>query len=293
MRFLIGIAGLPCVAVDAVQAKSPARFTGAKDNPPIARAISAPYAYRNGMSEFYLNQFAKRLEQIAPKEEVGIGLVYAKHEKTFERFVHAFYPFAVTAPFDPCYPETWEKDRRRAELARFEERLIDVVRRVRERILLMRDVLSGQNFSPLTLPLRNFRSDTLGPNILAIFEQLGTSDAAREMVERSRDAILERHPLRRLTDGGNRRYFEDDRQLRFKSPGHDNHGVAHVVGDGHRPECLMNGRARLGAPIKAGFHYDCEYERRRVDSFYPNCHDAHVAPTNKTYVNISPSDAVR
>ncbi len=293
MLFLICIAGLPRAAVETVQARPPALFTKEKTNLPIVREISIPYAYRDGMSDFYLNQLATRLERIAPNREVGIGLAYAEHGGMRERFLSAFFPFAATVPFDPCYPETWEKHRRRAELSRFEESLIDAVQRARKRILLMRDVLSGQKFSPLTLPLRNFRSDILQSSIRAIYAQLGTDDAARGVVERSRDSILARHPLRKLVDCDHRPYFEDDRRLRFKSPGRDNHGVTRLVGSGHRPACLINGRTRLGAPIKCGFHYDCEYERGRLDAFYPNCHAANVAPGKDTYVNISPSDAIR
>ncbi len=293
MRFLICIAGLPRSVVNSVREKSPAVFTEAKDNLPILREISTPYAYRNGMSDFYLTEIAARLEQIPPGQEVGIGLAYAKLGGASESFLQNFCPFAVTVPFDPFYPDAQEKHQRRAELKLFEERLIEVVRRVRDRIRLMRDVLSGQNFSPLTLPVRNFRSDVLDLNIKTIFQQLGTSAAARKLVEQHRDDILARHPLRKLADGSHRPYFEDDRQLRFKSPGSDNHGNARVVGDGHRFECLINGRARLGAPIKAGFHYDCCYERGRLDAFYANCHGANVGPSKNTYVNISPSDAVR
>ena len=257
------------------------------------REICAPYAFRDGMSDFYLGELAERLEQVPPYQEVGIGLVYAEHQSGLKRFLQAFYPFAVTAPVDPYYPTAWAKHQRRAELARFDERLSVVVERVRKRILLMRDVLSGQKFSPLTLPLRNFRSDVLDPSIKAIFEQLGTCDATRDLIDRRRDEILAAHPLKRLDDGSHRPYFEDNRRLRFKSPGSDNHGVVRVVAEGHQPACLINGRVRLGATIRTGFHYDCEYDRGTLDSLYPNCHGEDVAPSRDTHVNISPSDAIR
>ena len=66
------------------------------------------------------------------------------------------------------------------------------------------------------------------------------------------------------------------------------------MGEGHLATCLINGRTRLGGPLKAGFHYDCEYERRRLDPLYPNCHGTEVPPSKDTHVKIShratPSD---
>ena len=159
MDFLICIAGLPRVLADEVREASPARFTQAKSNLPIIREMKEPYAYRPGMSDYFLGQLAKQLEAIPPEREVGIGLAYARHGGARDGFLEAFYPFAATVPFDPCYPGVWETRRFRAELALAFDTLAHAVDRLRERIVLMRDVLSGQNFSPLTLPLRNFRSE--------------------------------------------------------------------------------------------------------------------------------------
>ena len=101
---------------DEVRKASPARFTEAKSNLPIIREMNEPYAYRAGMSDFFLGQLAKRLEAVPPEWEVGIGLAYAHHGGARDQFLEAFYPFAATVPFDPSYPGKWEKRRFRAEL---------------------------------------------------------------------------------------------------------------------------------------------------------------------------------
>lgn len=291
MHFLICLAGLPRAMVEEMGKSSPARFTEDRSNLPIMREMAAPYAYRDGMSDYFVGQLAKRLEAIPPGRDLGVGLAYANHAGQRDRFLEAFYPFAATMPFDPCYPDTWRKDRKRSELATAMEALISAIDRLRKRIRLMRDVLSGQNFSPLTLPLRNFRSEVLQPQISAISEALRAEDATRDLVEQRVTAIRQRHPLHRRAD--HRPFFEDNRGLRFLSPGGADHGVARVVGKGHTPTCLVNGRTRLGGPLKAGFHYDCDYERRDLDAVYPNCHSFKQKPSKGAYVNISPTDAIR
>lgn len=294
MKFLICIAGLPQEAVDRVKALNPALFSEEKSNPPIVRVMRGEFSYRDGMCDYFLGQLANRLEHIPPEEEVGIGLIYANHAGA-ARFIEAFFPFAVTVPYDPFYPSTWLKHERQARLSEVEAVLVGAVERVRERIRLMRDALSGQKFSPLLLPLRNFRSDILEPAVREIFGQIGAEDADRAMVQGWSDAISELHPLTRVAIEKlpPRPFFEDARRLRFMSPGTANHGVVRTIGKSHFPACLINGRVRLGAPIRSGFHYDCSYANGGLDPHFPNCHAAHQASANTTHVNISPNDAIR
>lgn len=253
--------------------------------------MAAPYAYRNGMSEFFLRQLAKRLEDISPSEDVGIGLAYVNYGGQREQFLRDFFPFAATTPIDPFYPETWERKSRRAERAKAIKSVIEAIDKLRGKMRMMRDVLSGQNFSPLTLPVRNFESEVLRSQIGATFDALRAEDVSRDTILNSTATILTKHPLRKSED--HKPFFEDDRGLRFRSPGSANHGVVRVVGIGHTASCLINGRVRLGGPLRAGFHYDCDHERGGLKATYPNCHDVQQASANGAYVNISPNDAIR
>jgi hypothetical protein len=296
VQFIACIGGLPREAAAEIAARSPAPFTGAKDNLPIVRAMKPPYAYRPGMSDYYLGEMAKRLEGLPPKGEVGIALAYANYGPSSEQFVRAFFPYAAVAQFEPFYPEAHEKHRRRAELLEFIDRVQTVVTTLRQRVAVMRDTLSGQNFSPLTLPLRNFQSGVLHEAISSIFTAIATAEDLRGVVNEHCASILAKHPLMRIQDGRHRRhqpYFQDDRSLRFKSPGKDRHGMARLLTDSHEPACLINSRARLGGPFDALFHYDCDYGNRRLDINYPNCHGEGTEPCKPTHVNIAPSDAIR
>lgn len=296
MQLIACIGGLPREAAEEIATMSPARFTGAKDNLPIIRAIRPPYEYRPGMSDYYLEEIVRRLEALPPTEDVGIALAYANYGPTSGQFVEAFFPYAAVAPFDPFYPDAHEKHQRRAELLSFVERVRVVVATLRQRVAIVRDILSGQNFSPLTLPLRNFRSGVLNQAITEIFNALATTEDLRRVINDGCASILAEHPLKRAQDGRHRRhwpYFQDDRSLRFKSPGKDRHGMARLLAGSHLPTCLINSRTRLGGPLDALFHYDCDYENRDLDGSYPNCHGVGTEPSSTTHVNIAPSDAVR
>jgi hypothetical protein len=293
MRYIICLSGLPQDVVDEVKRRSSAQFTTSNDHPPIVRPLGPPYCYREGMSEYYLNAIATEIEKLTPTTEIGVALAYVDYGGPTADFVRSFYPFALTAPLDPFYPVTFEKHLRRKALVAYVDRIVEKVSALRARIAVMRDMLSGQRFSPLTLPLANFHSDTLAPTILNMFATLGTTPDARIAVTSARDTLLAHHPLQRISDQSHKPYFKDDRGLRFKSPGSDKHAIARRVGQGHSSLCLINGRVRLGGPLEANFHYDCAYAHRTVDAEYPNCHGAPTPAAKRDYVNIAPNDYIR
>lgn len=295
MRIMTCIAGLPIEVAQELQRRSPAKFTGDNAQPPIVRPIKQPYGYRNGMSESYLSELANRLEMLNPKDEVSVLLAYVAYDaESTARFVDCFFPFALSAPLQPFFPNQPPKHERRNALIRYCDEIELAVRSLRERARVVRDVLSGQNFTPLLLPLRNFRSEALLPCIRELYENLGTIDNPRPALMDARNSLLQRYPVQRLI--GDRimsAYFQDDRHLRFRSPGSNRHGMARLVGRGHEPTCLIGSRVRLGGPFDALFHYDCDYEHGRVDRSYRNCHNQETSPAAATHVNIAPNDAVR
>lgn len=293
MHFIICIAGLPHEAVNAISAIPSASFTGTKGNSPILKSLKEPYDYRPGMSDYYLYEIAKRLELIPPRDDVGIALAYANHSSGTRQFVRNFFPFAAVAPFAPFFPYAYEKHERRSELLMFVDRIQSVVTNLRAQIAVVRDSLSGRNFSPLTLPIRNFRSDVLEEAMFNLFERLNTAEDMRALINQCCQSIAAKHPVIRRPEWSRLPFFQDDRALRFKSPGTDRHGMARSMEAPHLPSCLIKSRARLGGPIDALFHYDCEYEHENVDPSYPNCHGAEIVPAKRTHVNIAPSDAIR
>lgn len=295
---MICVAGAPGAVADELSRRPAARFTEESDNGLVVRPIREPLAYRDGMSEFYLKELARRIQPLPALQELTVLLAYVAYEGApTARFVDQFFPFAISAPLPPFYPDAAPKHARRQSLTAYADHVEAAVARLRKQARVVRDVLSGQAFTPLLLPLRNFRSAQLGPRIRALFDALGTIDDPRAALKDARESLLAAHPTRvldRPRPGEEvSRYFQDDRALRFVSPGRNRHGMARVVGRSHRPSCLIDSRVRLGGPYDAHYHYDCDYKRGGLDTAYPNCHGEETTPGNETYVNIAPSDAIR
>ena len=296
MRTFVCIAGLPKDAVDEIQSRPAKRFTGDGANPPIVVPLRAPYAYRPGMSDPYLYRLSQRLQTVPHTQDAAILIAYVDYGgNQTTRFVENFSPFALTAPIEPFYPDQAPRTERRSNLVRFVDGVAGIVDNLSERVRCVRDALSGASFSPLLLPVRNFRSPVVGQIIADLFNELGTAEDPRTMISAAVQAMLARHPVRQIigTHRNRYKYFEDDHRLRFKSPGRNRHGMARSGGDGHQPSCFLGSRVRFGGPFDPLFHYDCDYERHGLDNHYPNCHGANTAPNAVTHVNIAPNDAVR
>ena len=205
----------------------------------------------------------------------------------------AFFPFALVATVDPFYLNVVAKHKRRQALITYVHSLAVAAEDIRSRIAVVRDVLSGNNFSPLLLPLRNFRSVQLSDGIRHLFDALGSTDNVRAELDGLENTLSRRHPRRNMQDANRTAYFEDDRSLRFKSPGKDKHAMARRQAEQHSSSCFIGARARLGGPISHAFHYDCDYERGGLDRIYPNCHGVDVELPRATHANIAPNDYVR
>ena len=300
MALFVCIAGLPQEAVNEVE-RNPARYSREETNLPIVRAISGERSFRYGMSDFYINKLYDKIRALPAKEDVSIVMAYANYLGTgTDQFLGAFFPFAATVPFEPFYYDVAPKHERRAKLNCFLDGLADKLKALCDGALQMKDKLSGQNFSPLTLPVRNFRSDIVRPTIETLFTELGHSDDPAAAIDAAIKAILSYHPVSRIpyeecnhTSDLKKPYFRDDRRLRFKSPGGDLHGLMLEVADGHNKACLLSSRVRIGGPIISGMHYDCDYfPDLKVNDIFANCHDQPTRAKKTSHANIAPSDAV-
>ena len=153
MKFFVCVAGLPREVVVELKGRSPARFTEDKGNKLILRPVKQPYSYRDGMSDAYLEKLAGRFYGLSSREDVSVVLAYVDYGKeATSRFLRNFFPFALSAPLDPFYPDSSPKNERRRGLLRYVGKIERVVDGLRDRARVVRDVLSGQNFTPLLLP---------------------------------------------------------------------------------------------------------------------------------------------
>jgi hypothetical protein len=293
MKHMICLAGFPRLVVEEISRASAQKFTGDRANAPIMKGLPEPLFYRPGMPDYYLQQLARRIGEEKPTQDIGVGIICADYGESTSAFLDAFFPFAIVATVDPIYLNVVAKHERRKALTTYVSSLAAAAEEIRSRIAVVRDVLSGNNFSPLLLPLRNFRSAQLSEGIRHLFDALGTTDNVRAALEGLENTLSRRHPRRNMQDANRTAYFEDDRSLRFKSPGKDKHAMARRQGEQHSSSCFIGARTRLGGPIGHAFHYDCDYERGGLDRIYTNCHGADVALPRVTHANIAPNDYVR
>jgi hypothetical protein len=279
--------------VDEILRRPGAVLTGRSGNSPIVRPLRPPFRYRLGMEEYYLRRLAERIEDLPNNCEVSVLVISVLYDtKSMHNFLTSFFPFALTASVPAHYPERFPRERRREELVAFVNRIVDCVSNLRSRARAVRDYLSGRNFTSLLLPIRNFRSTVLTGELRSLFESLSSVGDARAELARAEHDLQRVHPLRRAGKG-TLPFFEDARNLRFKSPGQNRHGMARRVAGDHKPQCLIGSRVRFGGPYDPLFHYDCEYEGGGASGLYPNCHDAECTPAAATHVNIAPNDAIR
>ena len=300
MTVLVCIAGFGHDVVNAILEK-PARFSGKEGNLPIIRAIKGELRYRHGMSDGYLSELVERIGAMAALADVSIVLAYVNYPNSgTQRFLNAFFPFALTMPIEPFYFYDAPKSERRKRLKKYLADLEENLTQLRRCSAQVKDRLSGQRFSPLTLPIRNFKSDVLHAELRALYEGLWRSADPTNVVGEAIKTITSSHPVNRIkydekchsSDPG-KPYFLDDRGLRFKSPGNDLHGLLEAVDNGHNHACLLASRVRIGGPIISRMHYDCDYfPCRKVSDMFLNCHDDPTTAKKTSHANIAPSDAV-
>lgn len=284
--------------MDHLRSLPPTKFAETRDREDIVlipmRGARYPYDYAGRC----LDALSARLQNFSIDSEVSILLAYVDHgSATTPPLVQAFYPFALAHPVPAFHYDAAPKDQRRQRLLEMEAQVEATVRRLRDRAALVRDAYSGRVPNPLLLPLSNFRSQQVQPEIEALFQDLPTVERPDEALREARERIGAAYPTQLLATSGHRKkkvsYMEDDRGLRFKSPGGDRHGMARLQSATHAPACFLGSRVRLGGPFDPLLHYDCETERGGLDRTYPNCHGAATEPSAATHVNIAPNDAIR
>lgn len=300
MALIVCIAGLPQEAVNEIK-REPARYSGEKGNEPIVRSLRGELSYRHGMSDDYLSDIYKRVSALPDLEDVGIVIAYASHaDAGTDRFVRAFFPFAISVPCEPFYYEAAPKGERRERMHSFLDTLVSRLDAARDCANQVKDELSGKIFSPLTLPIRNFQSNVLRPILEDLYINLWQTDDPAAEISSKIQVIEAAHPRARIKydernhpSDPNKPYFLDDRGLRFKSPGNDLHGLLTKLEGDHNRTCVLASRIRLGGPIVARMHYDCDYfPKQAVNDEFMNCHDQPESAKKTTHANIAPSDAV-
>jgi hypothetical protein len=293
VNFQLGFAGIPPEVYDAVY-RERAHICG--DN---CEFVSEPctsaawHSYSQSHANFFLRKFANLVATDHDNllRDTGFALLYiAYEEQSTRRLVEQFFPSTF------CYRVEWHPDwttpttvrRSQNDLVQSLRRSTDEVRRALPP--LKKEVLERHNRTPLLLPIKNFHSRFLAPEIRGLQEALRAEKDKAGTIRRTVGILEQRCPLQR--DGGKyRRFFIDDRNVEFEPPGRVRHAFARPQ-SGHPFSCLLGGRRRLGAPYDRAFHYDCTKGRGNIRELFYGCHEPQVM-REAEHLNIAPNDFVR
>jgi hypothetical protein len=217
-----------------------------------------------------------------------VALLFDPSEAEFDAFSGAFFPWTIVVKAE--LPKRAGNAGARSIANLVFQALQSAANRGRSSVKAMTvEAKEWMNRTPLLLPLRNFDSKALRPELAHLFQELPDAQAPGDLLSATRKRIEKYHP--RIGSKKSQKYYVDDRGVRFKMPGRHMHGVAHRA-EGHQTQCFLNGLLRLGGRIVEGFHYDCSVEGKRMRGSRSNCHDANE-DVDGDYVNIASNDFLR
>ncbi|WP_146256613.1 MULTISPECIES: hypothetical protein [Stenotrophomonas maltophilia group] len=154
------------------------------------------------------------------------------------------------------------------------------------------ELCARSNSTPLLLPIKNFRSDSLAEELRRMHENIAAQDDYPSFVREVVDRIKRQHPFEKLK-GSQKRAFKDDRDVIFGSPGRDRHAFSRP-GKEHSLDCVLSGKRRFGAPYDHAFHYDCTRDNQaQLKAEFSGCHEPAAERTGNPHLNIAPNDFVR
>lgn len=259
---------------------------------PLRLSTGGRYELNANHADQLIEELSKRITNDPAITTEGCGLIVLAQDMRHARhFTERFYPFVLGCHVPLPTPLVTLGTPGRITLNRVASAVANAIPSLRAAVTAVNTELSCRwSRTPLQLPLRNFSSKVLNPEIERLFWSLVQSQAPEPDIHRACQAIEREHPF--STEEG--RSFWDRRSKRFKMPGRALHGDAKAVGADHRPECLIAGRLRLGGSVRDGFHFDCFQGAKGVlKGRFPDCHGASATWTGKPHLNIAPSDFIR
>lgn len=288
MKPIVVIAGLSVELHDRVRMERANAFA------PNGQLIVKPLP-RDGFNHSYAQSLIKEAFNYAfdlpESEPISFSMCYVSNGADVSSFLQNFFPFALVKEIDAIDTSHFmKKQQRNSAVTTYIELLKKEARTLINTAKIVKTKTSTRNLTPLLLPVRNFKSENLQTMLQELFNSLGSSPNPNDLLSKAASEFLRLHP--KVTPPDSEQSCFTDGTLHFKSPGKNRHGFYRPKkGDGHRAECLLNARCRLGGSYSYDFHYDCTPIRGRLSSHYPNCHDAPSSPKER-HVNISPNDFV-
>jgi hypothetical protein len=157
---------------------------------------------------------------------------------------------------------------------------------------ISQEVTTRMQRTPLLLPLRHFGSKELYRLIDDIESQIKNQTDPQAYIHARCREFEQTFPFERSRRGGGR--FQSPSGVDFAAPGRDLHGAPrrNVAGP-HAALCHLTAVARLGGPIRSGFHYDCTKGSSAYIGSFPDCHSEIKKYTGKPHLNVYPNDFIR
>jgi hypothetical protein len=222
-------------------------------------------------------------------EKFSIALLYARHAATERNVLENFFPFALTASFEPVKNASTNNERRR-ELNNLIANLTPICQKLRSIAKILQEHLEARlRHTPLLLPPRNFREAVITETLAQI------SHNALDCVP------LERHIKDRIAmiNGTVKRarardelHYVNGAGVLFRAPpANAFHGFGRR-NEEHPPGCYLRARTRLGSSYNPEFHYDCEPISGTIRGVQPSCHTS-VEVQECMHLNIAPNDFIR
>jgi hypothetical protein len=284
------IAGLTTPAFDRIRRESENLLA------PGGKVVLTPNQAAVGYSQRHADDLIAHAHQIAASidevQRFKTLLLYMDFaDQSTERLLDRFFPFSLPLGLEPFVsPEDTGKRVRNERLNELATRVVVGSRRLRERSRLISAFTDVANLTPLLLPLRNFRSESLRAMLRTLYRQLASSPNPEELIKTEIRDFFAQCP--RTHAGTEVRHCFCDGELYFRSPGKHRHGYfRQSPSGGHLSSCLLNARSRIGGSYDYRFHYDCEPKKGRLRTAYEDCHGA-MTVAKSTHVNIAPNDFI-
>jgi hypothetical protein len=300
MKFILGIAGIPHELYDEVLKQKLHICSGDDSLDFISRPLrpnkSGQLAYSKSDSNYYLGEFASRFSADDHNRlcDTGLALIYINYATaTTALFAESLFPSVLAVPVAVNFPVTQLSKQKLAETKNY---LVELLRNATTEIKnaippLKKEITEHDSRTPLLLPIKNFESDILIPQLRGLQVALLMEHDKILAVDTAIKGIAGGHPLTKQLDNPQKRCFVDDRKIEFHPPGSARHAFARPNNE-HPASCLLSGRRRLGAPYDHAFHYDCIKGKQLTGQFW-GCHEDRSTHVGKPHLNIAPNDYVR
>lgn len=292
MRFVFGVAGVPPEFYEHVHARQQQIV---RDNSEFWGRPLSGNVYTDPYAVSFLKYFANlvRNDHHDRLADTCFSVIYVQRDEiSTQRFRDQLFP-AILALSVAWEPTTDTRKQARAESANA------LIAAVAERIRVAKSGLSAlsaevrdrSNRTPLLLPIKNFRSESLVPMLTGVQEGISGAKNPGSFLRNAAGQFEMDH--RAEQDQDHLYQFRDDRRIAFKAPGRACHAFARPSLE-HPDMCILSGRRRLGAPYNRAFHYDCLKKQNRLltGDFY-GCHEQAAHRLGNPHLNIAPNDFVR